>query len=145
MYNHLRTRTIILFSIPHTLHLLRHNDLSMLLLPYREDGNNTGNNVDSDKGQEICNCATKSVVQGMGANKIANGIITASQAAHGVQQIKTRFHHLNKVHPQSQAHSTRSFHDNKKLMFQGLEEIMLLPSIGQTAAMKVSKILKSRH
>ena len=74
-----------------------------------------------------------------------NGIITASQAAHGVQQIETRFHHLNKVHPQSQAHSTRSFHDNKKLVFQGLEEVMLLPSIGQTAAMKVSKILKSGH
>ena len=103
----------------------------MLLLQYGEGGNNTGNNVDSDKGQEICNCATKSVVQGMGANKIANGIITASQTTDGVQQIETRFHHLNKVHPQSQAHSTRSFHDNKKLMFQGLEEVMLLPSMGK--------------
>ena len=37
--------------------------------------------------------ATKGVIQGMGANKIANGIVTASQAAHGVQQIKTRFDH----------------------------------------------------
>ena len=103
----------------------------MRLLPYREGGNNTGNNVDSDKGQEICNCATKSVVQGMGANKIANSIITASQAAHRVQQIKTRFHHLNKVHPQYQAHSTRSFHDNKKIMFQGLEEVMPLLVLGK--------------
>ena len=66
--------------------------------------------------------ATKRIIQGMGANKIANGIVTASQAAHGVQQIKTRFHHLNKVHPQSQAHSTRSSHDNKKLMFKDLRK-----------------------
>ena len=68
------------------------------------DRNNTGNNAEGDKAQ-ICNCATKGVVQGRGANKIANGIVTASQAAHGVQQIKTRFHHLNKVHPhECQAH-----------------------------------------
>ena len=80
------------------------NDLSMLLLSYWEGGNNTGNNAEGDKAQ-ICNCATKGVVQGRGANKIANGIVTASQAAHGVQQIKTRFHHLNKVHPhECQAH-----------------------------------------
>ena len=51
-----------------------HNDLSMPLLPYGEDGNNTGNNAEGDKVQEICNCATKSV-QGMGANKIANAIM----------------------------------------------------------------------
>ena len=95
-----------------------HNDLSILLLPYWEGGNNTGNNFEGDKAQEICNCTTKGVVQGMGANKIANGIVTASQAAHGVQQIKTRFHHLNKVHPQCQAHSTRNSHDIEKLMFK---------------------------
>ena len=52
-----------------------HNDLSMLLLPYGEGGNNTGNNVEGDKVQDICNCATKSVVQGMGANKVANAIM----------------------------------------------------------------------
>ena len=99
-----------------------HNEVSMLLLLYWEGGNNTGNNVEGDKAQEICNCATKRVVQGMGANKIANGIVTASQAAHGVQQIKTRFHRLNKVHPQCQAHSTRSSHDNENLMFKDLRK-----------------------
>lgn len=60
----------------------------------------------------------------MGANKTANAIIvTAPQAAPGVQQIKTRFDHSNKVHPQSQAHSTRSSHDNEKLMFKDLRKL----------------------
>lgn len=81
-----------------------------------------GNNIEGEKVQEICNCTTKSVVQGMGANKTANAIVTASQAAPGVQQIKTRFDHLNKVHPQSQAHSTRSSHDDEKLMFKDLRK-----------------------
>ena len=40
-----------------------------------------GNNIEGDKAQEICNCTTKSVIQGMGANKTANAIVTASQAA----------------------------------------------------------------
>jgi len=62
--------------------------------------------------------------QRMGASKTANVIVTGSQAAPGVQQIKTRirFDHLNKVHPQSQAHSTRSSHDDEKLMFKDLRK-----------------------
>ena len=47
----------------------------LLLLPYEEGRDNIGNNVEGDKAQEICNCATKGAVQGMGANKIANAIM----------------------------------------------------------------------
>ena len=47
----------------------------LLLLPYGEGRNNIGNNVEGDKAEEICNCGTKGVVQGMGANKIANAIM----------------------------------------------------------------------
>lgn len=82
----------------------------------------TVNNIKGDKAQEICNCATKSVVQGIGANKTANAIVTASQAAPGVHQIKTRFDLVTKVHPQSQAHSTRSSRDDERLMFKDLRK-----------------------
>ena len=122
MFNHLRTHSNNCSAFLAHFIYYWHNDLSMLLLPYWEGGNNIGNNVEGDKAQEICNCAPKRVFQGMGANKIAHGIVTASQAAHGVQQIKTRFHHLNRVHPQCQAHSTRNSNDNEKLMFKDLRK-----------------------
>ena len=38
-----------------------------------------GNNIEGDKAQEICNCTSKNVVQGMGPNKTNNAIITASK------------------------------------------------------------------
>ena len=37
-----------------------------------------GNNIKGDKAQEICNCTSKNVVQGMGPNKTNNALITAS-------------------------------------------------------------------
>lgn len=45
-----------------------------------------GKNIEDDKAQEICNCTSKSVVQGMGPNKTTSAIITASKAAPGVHQ-----------------------------------------------------------
>jgi len=36
-----------------------------------------GSNIEGDKAKEICNCTTKSVVQGMRTNKTTNAIVTA--------------------------------------------------------------------
>lgn len=82
-----------------------------------------GNNIERDKAQEICNCTTKSVVQGMGANKTTNAIVTASKAAPGVHRIKTNFDFITKVHPQSNTHSTRNSRDDEMLMFKDLHKL----------------------
>ena len=82
-----------------------------------------GNNIEGDKAQEICNCTSKSVVQGMGPNKTNNAIITASKAAPGIHQIKQQFDRTTKIHPSSRAHSTRASKDDEMIMFKDLRKL----------------------
>ena len=82
-----------------------------------------GNNIEGDKAQEICNCTSKNVVQGMGPNKTNNAIITASEAAPGIHQIKQQFDRTTKIHPSSRAHSTRTSKDDEMIMFKDLRKL----------------------
>ena len=82
-----------------------------------------GNNIEGDKAQEICNCTSKNVVQGMGPNKTNNAIVTASKAAPGIYQIKGQFDKTTNIHLPSRAHSTRSTKDDEMLMFKDLRKL----------------------
>lgn len=82
-----------------------------------------GNNIEGDKAQEICNCTSKNVVQGMGPNKTNNAIITASKAAPGIHRIKGQFDKVTKIHPSSRAHTTRSAKDDEMLMLKDLRKL----------------------
>lgn len=82
-----------------------------------------GKNIEGDKAQEICNCTSKSVVQGMGPNKTTTAIITASKASPGIHQIKNQFDKATKIHSSSRAHSTRSSKADELLMFKELRKL----------------------
>lgn len=82
-----------------------------------------GRNIEGDKAQEICNCTSKSVVQGMGPHKTTNAIITVSKAAPGIHDIKKNFDSTTKIHSPSQAHSTRSSRDDELSMLKELRTL----------------------
>ena len=50
-------------------------------------------------------------------------IVTPSEAASGIHQIKGRFDKVTKIHPLSWAHTTRSAKDDEMLMLKDLRKL----------------------